>query len=245
MSVGRYPFAAQLAGERRFFGFVAAALALLVIAGFSRTFYLHGFFNMPAPSALVTVHGSLMTAWILVLGVQTALISVHRVNWHRKVGIGGVVLAAIIVPLGCLTTLGAARREVRAHADFIAGQLNVLGLELTQMLLFAGLIGLAFWYRNRPSIHKRLMIVATLCIIPNAIVRLSMLSRLNVLSTNLATLFVWASLIAVVVAIDSMRQRRISPAFGWSASVAILALYVAWYLSRTEVWDRYWIRVLG
>ena len=245
MSVGRYPFAAHLESERRFFGFVAAALALLVFAGFARTFYLHKLFSLPAPSLLVTVHGSLMTTWILLLGVQTTLISVRRVNWHRRLGIAGAALASIIVPLGCLTTLGAAQREARAHSEFVSGQLNVLGLELTQMALFAGLIGLALWYRNRPSIHKRLMIVATLCIIPNAIVRLSLLSPINMLHGNLGILFVWAFLVAGVVAMDSLRQRRISPAFGWSASVALVALYVAWYLSRTEMWDQYWIRVLG
>lgn len=52
------------------------------------------------------------------------------------------------------------RREVRAHSDFLSSFLTVLALELTQILLFASLVGAAVWLRNRPSYHKRLVLLA-------------------------------------------------------------------------------------
>jgi hypothetical protein len=245
MLLRSYELSSHVAGEHRFFGYLAGLLAALVFAGFARTFYLHNLFSMPLPSVLLLVHGSLMSGWILLLATQTALISARRVKWHRRLGIFGAILAALSIPLGCLATIGAAQREVRAHSALMHGQLNVLGLELTQLLLFGTLISVALWYRNRPAIHKRLMVVATLCIVPNAIVRLSLLTNIPILQTNIGILSVWSFLVVGVVAIDSLRQRRISPAFAWSASVAVLALNAAWDVSRTAGWDMYWIRVLA
>ncbi len=184
MWVGGNELRLQMVGERRYFGVLAIMLALLVFAGFARTFYLFPLFRLPAPLPLFVVHGTLMSAWIALLTVQTALISARRVDWHKKLGIAGGLLAAAIVPLGCMATLAAAQREVRAHSAFVPSQLNVLGLELTQMALFAGMIGAALWLRRRTSSHKRLMMVATLCIVPNAIVRLSLLTNIEILSKN-------------------------------------------------------------
>jgi hypothetical protein len=234
-----------IAGERRFFGGLTVVLALLVFAGFARTYYLHNLFQLPAPSLLLVVHGALMSAWILLLAVQSALISARRVHWHQMLGVAGSLLAALIIPLGCSVTIGIAQREVRAHSSFVSSQLNVLGLELTQLLLFSCFIGLALWYRKRAPIHKRLMIVATLCIVPNAIVRLSLLTNIDFLSKNISILSIWALFVVGVIATDSLRRRRINPAFGWSASIAIAALYIAWYISRTAAWNGYWVRVLA
>jgi hypothetical protein len=144
-----------------------------------------------------------------------------------------------------MATVGLARREVLAHSARVPSQLNVLGLELTQLSLFALLIAGAFLLRARTDFHKRLMVIATLCILPNAIVRLSLLANLDFLGTNVAILTVWVVLVLTVVGSDVWRNRRLHPAFGWSAALAILALYAAWYGSRTMLWDHYWIRTLS
>lgn len=245
MSVGRSELTAPVSGEHRIFGYIVLLLTLLVFTGFARTFYLHNFFAMPAPSLFLRVHGTLMSGWILLLCVQTALVSLRRVKWHRRLGIVGAVVAALSIPFGCLATVKAAQCEVHAHSAFVAGQLNVLGLELTQMLLFAVFVSMALRHRGQPATHKRLMIVATLCIVPNAIVRLSLLTNIGLLQSNLHILFVWSLLVVGVVAADSLRQHRLHSAFGWSASAAIVGLYLAWYASHTVVWDRYWIQAFS
>lgn len=245
MSVGRNELRLHTVGDRRYFGWLTAMLALLVFSGFARTFYFFPIFRLPAPPTLLVVHGTLMTAWIALLAVQTALISARRIDWHKKVGIAGGFLSALILPLGCMATLTAAQREVRTHSVFVPSQLSVLGLELTQMALFAALVGMALWLRKQPSSHKRLMIVATLCIVPNSIVRLSLLTNIEILSKNIVLLSIWALLVIGVVTTDSLRVRRIDPAFGWSASIAIVALYGALYVGSTKAWTDYWVRLLG
>ena len=235
----------RLRNERLYFAAVTGLLVLLALAGFSRSFYLHTLFGMPAPTRFLQIHGAIMTGWMLLLAIQTALIFVRRTRWHRMLGYAGVIYAVLILPVGAMATLGLARREVLAHSAAVPSQLNVLGLELTQLTLFAILVAGAVLLRAKTDIHKRLMVIATLCILPNAIVRLSLLTDFDFLSTNFGIITVWALLVVAVVGVDVWRNRRLHPAFGWSASLAIVALFAAWYASRTALWDHYWITTLG
>jgi hypothetical protein len=235
----------QARNDRRFFMLVAAAFATLVLVGFARTYYLRILFHLPPLSSFLEFHGALMSGWIGLLLVQTVLVATGRVDWHRKLGVAGAAYAALIIPVGCLATLGAAQREVRAHSAFAHGQLNVLGLELMQMLLFACFVGAALWLRRRTDIHKRLMIIATLCILPNAIVRLSMQTSIDIFHTNLAILSIWTVLVLATVSFDSFWNGRVHAAFARGAPIAIGLLYFAWWGSRTEIWDQFWSGALS
>jgi hypothetical protein len=219
--------------ERRFFGWCAAFIVLLVFAGFSRTYFLHTFFQVPAPSLFLRIHGAVMSGWTLIYLIQTILVSVNRVAVHRKFGMFGAGYAALVVGFGTTATFLSARREVRGHTDAVFSFLNVFGLELAQMFLFASLVVAAIWLRNRPDHHKRLMLLATLCMIPNAIVRL----LLRFFETNLAFLSIWAMLVVVIILVDSIRNRRLHPAFGIGTTVALAVMYFAHFVSRTQAWQ--------
>jgi hypothetical protein len=221
--------------ERRWFAWCAAFIALLVFAGFSRTYFLHTFFKMPAPSSFLRIHGAVMSGWILIYFIQTMLVSVNCVAAHRTFGMFGAGYAALVVAFGTTATFLSARREVRGHTDAVFSFLNVFGLELAQMFLFVSLVVAAIWLRNRPDHHKRLMLLATLCMIPNAIVRLLM----RFIDTNLALLSVWATLVVVIVLIDSLRNRRLHPAFGIGAAIALVIMYSAQFGSRTQAWQAF------
>ena len=232
--------------DRQFFPWLAVFFGLLVFAGFSPTFYLHTIFHRPLPpSELIRFHGGLMTGWVLLFFVQVLLVMTGRLSLHRQFGIVGFAYAALIVPIGCMATLYAAQREVRAHNTFVSGQLNVLGLELAQMFLFAGLVFAGVMLRNRSDYHKRMMAMATLCIIPNAIVRLILFFQLSILGSNIVILTMWALIVLSIVGIDAYRIGRLHPGFAWSAPLAIGTLYLAWLGSVTPTWDRLWIHVLA
>jgi hypothetical protein len=220
--------------ERRFFAWCAASIVLLVFVGFSRTYFLHSFFQMPAPSSFLRIHGAVMSGWIAIYFLQTMLVSVNRVAAHRRFGRFGAGYALLVVAFGSIATFLSARREVRGHTDAAFAFLNVLGLELMQMLLFASFVVAAIWFRSRPDYHKRWMLLATLCILPNSIVRLFL--RLG-FQTNLAFLNIWATLIVVIVLIDSIRNRRLHPAFGIGGAIALTMMYVAQFASRTPAWQ--------
>jgi hypothetical protein len=66
----------------RFYSVVAATLWLIVLIGFSRTFFLRAFFNVPNVPAYVLVHGAVLTAWFTGLLVQTVLVAARRTQIH-------------------------------------------------------------------------------------------------------------------------------------------------------------------
>src|SRR6202021_385157 len=157
---------------------------------------------MPALSRFLHFHGAVMTGWIILFGVQTFLIGSNHTHIHRILGPFGAGFAVLVVIMGCTATVLSARREVRAYSEFVSSVLTVLALELTQMLLFASLVAAGVWLRNRAGYHKRLMLLATFCILPNPIVRLFIWAGFG---SNIMILSFWASLVAAVVLLDSMK----------------------------------------
>src|SRR5579885_2590090 len=222
--------------ERRFYASLAASIAILVFVGFARTYYLQPLFKTPKLSTFLHVHGAVMTGWIVLFVIQTFLIASHRTRLHRVLGAFGAAYALLVFVMGCTATVLAARREVLAHSQFVPSILNVLALELTQMLLFASLVASGVWLRNSAGFHKRLMLLATFCILPNPIVRLFIWAGFG---SNIVILSVWASLVLAVVLLDSVRNRRLHPAFAFGATITIACLYFAYFGSRTPLWQHF------
>jgi hypothetical protein len=86
-------------------------------------------------------------------------------------------VGVLVIVLGSATTLAASAlaasaREVHQHTRFAPIQVTVTGLELVQMLLFAGLVFVAITLRRRPDYHKRLMLLTIACFLPSVLARL-------------------------------------------------------------------------
>jgi hypothetical protein len=79
--------------DRRFYSWSAVAVALIVLVGFARTYYLKGFFGTRTLTPFVHFHGLVMSAWVVLFFVQTRLIAAHRVALHRALGLLGCSLA--------------------------------------------------------------------------------------------------------------------------------------------------------
>ena len=193
--------------SRRLFVSAAVLIAISVFVGFSRTHYLHRWFHKPNLSLFLHVHAAVMSSWIALFLIQALLIPAGKTAFHRKLGLLGMVLATLVPIFGVSATIMAARREVLAHAQDAPIVKIVLALELTQMLIFAGFVAAGFLLRKRADFHKRLMLLATLCMLPNAIVRIIRLQSFII------PLIIWSLSIALVVLIDGLVQRKLHPAF--------------------------------
>ena len=148
---------------------MAVALVITVFAGFSRTFYLRPMFHPEPLMPLLYVHGFIFTLWIALLLTQTTLIATQRTRTHMRLGIAGMLLASLMIVIGTVTAI------VRAKgASPIPGvnPLSFLTIPLGDMLVFGILVGSAFYFRRRLEIHKRLMLLATIAILPAAVTRL-------------------------------------------------------------------------
>ncbi len=103
--------------DRLFYGGMAVALGLAVLAGFAPTYYLRFLHGGPTATLsggpftrLVHIHGALFTTWMLFFIVQTALVASRRVAIHRRLGIAGAVLAAAMVAAGTSLAIATAAR---------------------------------------------------------------------------------------------------------------------------------------
>ena len=225
--------------QRSYFTWLALAILLFVLAGFARTFFLHRLFAVPAPKPFIAFHGALMSGWVALLVLQSSLVARGALRWHRRLGVLGVCWAALIVPVGCAATLLAAAREARAGGPAAAAQLTVLALELTQMLLFGAFVTYAVRLRARPGWHKRLMVMATVCILPNVIVRLMMVLLPDELLRNDLTLGLWSALLAGGIGLDAWRTGRLHPAYARAGTVAFSGMLLAYVMGSSATWQRF------
>jgi hypothetical protein len=210
---------------------VTGCFIALVFWTFARSYYLREFFNTASLAPLVQVHGAVMTGWVVLLAAQSGLAGVGQIRWHRNLGWMGAVWALLVIVLGSATTLAASAREVHQHTRFAQIQVTVTGLELVQMILFAGLVVAAITLRRRPDYHKRLMLLTIACFLPSALARLPV-----DFIDNRLILWLVDALVLTCVGIDWWRKHRLHPAFGWGAVLVLGMLHVAFYVTQTEGW---------
>jgi hypothetical protein len=153
--------------EHLFYSGLALAYVLTVFVGFSRTYYLKGLFGTPYLSWLFHLHGVVFTAWTFFFVFQTVLVAAGRTNVHRRIGWIGAIFAASIVVFGVLLAIHAVRIGHSARS-----RPGLLINAIIDVVLFGLFFGLALLLRHRPAIHKRLMVLAMLCLIIPAIGRL-------------------------------------------------------------------------
>jgi hypothetical protein len=157
--------------DRVYFTSMAFLLLGIVVVGFAPTYFLAGVFRATLPSTLIHIHGAVFSSWMILYVVQNVLVATRNVRIHRKLGWLGAAIASAMVILGVMATSDSLRRgatpRIFTPSQFVA--LNDLGI-----LVFACMVGLAIWQRRNPPIHKRLMLIATISIMPPAIVRFAL-----------------------------------------------------------------------
>ena len=164
---------AGVAGRRRerlFYTGMAVAFLITVFAGFARTYYLRPYFGTPSLTPLLHLHGIVFTSWLALLLAQTALVAAKRTGVHRRLGVAGAVLAALMIIIG--TTTAIVRAKIVEVPPGAPSPLVFLTIPLGDMLVFTILVVAGFYFRRRVDVHKRLMLLATISILPAATARL-------------------------------------------------------------------------
>src|SRR6266850_4275917 len=158
--------------ERWFYIGMSIAVVVTVFAGFAPTYYLRPRFTTTPLMPLLHLHGLVFTSWIALFLIQTTLVAAHRTDIHRRLGIAGGVIATLVVMVGLSTAIIRASQGAAPPGVGGPSPLAFLVVPLGDMLVFAILVGSGFYYRRRPDVHKRLMLLATVSILTAAIARL-------------------------------------------------------------------------
>lgn len=151
--------------ERRYY-LIAGCLILIAVAAGFRHFYLAGRAVDGGPvtqqiAALVALHGTLMTCWILLFIVQSGLIVRGNRKLHMSLGVGVAILAGLILVVGTITALSSIH-FTPAAADPPWGPHRFLVVPLTALCGFGLLVGLGLINRRKPAVHRPMMLLGTL-----------------------------------------------------------------------------------
>lgn len=218
--------------DRPLFVFASILVLAIVFAGFAQTFYLKAWSDRPPLSNLLFVHGLVMTAWLALFVGQTALVESGRVDLHRKLGVAGAGLAVLLVVVGVAAALDAGRRGF-SPAPQVTPQM-FLAIPLVDILVFAILVGIALAKRRNGPTHKRLMLLGTVGMLTPAVARLP-IDQLR--QAGLPAFFaVTIACVILVVLIDTVRHRRLHPAFGWGAALVIGSVPARIALAQSDAW---------
>jgi hypothetical protein len=213
--------------QRAFFTGLSLLMILAVFVGFSRSYYLKGLYGTPPLPALFHVHGFLFTAWMLFLVVQTGLVASRRTALHRRLGVGGAVLAAAMTVAAMAMTIDLARRSAAAPTD--------IGLAFTivpffTVVVFPVLVGIALLFRRQPEVHKRLMLIATLELVTAGVARIPG-------AGSMPLFFVLTDVgLVAILSYDVITRRRPHPATVWGGLFLVATQVVRTTAGGTAAW---------
>ena len=206
--------------DRVFFSVMPFLMLAMVLYGFARTYFLVGMVAAPLPNKLIHIHGAAFTSWMILLIVQTALVSTKHVKWHMGLGLYGFALAVAMVVLGTLAAVDAMRR----------GE-TVLGLDpqtffvipVTGMVLFGTLVFFAFKLRRHTEAHKRLILMATMALMDAAIGRWQHPAILQRIPPTQD--LVMLALLLTLVVFDLFNLHRVSK-YTWRGALFVMVLHL-------------------
>lgn len=155
---------------RWFFVWMAGACVVVAFAGFAPTYWLQLPAGTFAGSPLLHLHGLLFSAWTLFFLAQTIFAARGRLDRHRAWGLLGISLATAMVFVGVATADQGLRNRLAAGFGDRARAFHVASASM--IALFAVLVFIAIANVRRPEVHKRLMLLATVSVLPPAIARL-------------------------------------------------------------------------
>ena len=225
------------AGERRFYTGMGIAILAAVFLGFADTYYLRAWYPesaavSPPESFFYAVHGALFSAWFVLFVAQTGLVAARRTDLHRMLGLAGVALAVAMVVTGVYGGLIAAVRPGGFVGIPLPGW-QFLVVPAVDAAMFAVLIALAVAWRGDAQSHKRLMLLASICLITAAVARWPV----SFGSAQLLAAFVLADLFLVPLVIrDWLTRGRLHPVTLWGGLAILVSQPLRMVLSGTSAW---------
>ena len=220
-----------LAGFRpSFYLCMTLLMAFFVFGGFGMTYwYPLASGNFPSAPPVVHLHGLVYFSWMLLLIVQPLLVNIRNVALHRSVGTFGIALATLVVAMGLtITLLGATSGRENPSGSYYDGMylgvMAVTGFGLQFILAIRNV--------RRPDIHKRMILLAMLPILPPGIHRLYMVP-LGLTSFPILPMYLTLDAMALAILVHEWRSSaRISGYTG--LGVAWIVLQQALHIPVTQ-----------
>ncbi len=187
-------------------------IAVLMLYGFSHTVD-KDVFNPAQPQPMILyIHVAVFTSWLALVIVQTALVAVRNLRLHRRLGWLGLGFGVLMVVVGIATTLVMGKVQVqRLGPD--AGMFIYRPFE--DIIFFAIAFGLAIYWRRRPDMHRRLIVLAACVVTPPGISRIPGIH-------NLSTVYMITDLLVMTAILhDLVTTRHLHAVYRWGLAIGV------------------------
>ena len=227
------------ANDRAFYTGIAIAAALVVLVGFSRTYFLRPYFGTAPLDTAFHLHGLVFSAWIALFVAQTSLVAAGRTDVHRQLGWAGACLAVLMVVVALNAAVHGAHRDIAAGYEIES--LRFFATPVLAIAMFASLIALAVLTRGSPETHKRLMLLATLSLLDAAVARWPIP---GIGDAPLAYYAIADAFIAAAMLYDFASRRAVSRVYVWGGLAIVVEQWARDALGATAVWQSVAAKIL-
>ena len=199
-----------------FFFWIVLLMSFFVFGGFSLAAlerYVTGDTTHMPP--VVHLHGVVFISWMSLLTVQAFLINVKNVALHRSLGTFGIALGTAVLFTGALISLlGMSSGDTSGPFYYDLMYLSVMAL-----LGFGFLFTLAIRQVRKPENHRRLILFATIPLLPPGINRMYQVVLQLPYLPVLATYLTMAAIAAAILVYDWRTSGKVSKASMIGAAV--------------------------
>lgn len=181
---------------------------------------------------IIHVHAAVFVGWLVIVGLQAWLAASGRTALHVRLGRYAFAWGALVVGVGLVTAFTVFGERIAAGDE--AGARNKLFVPLTDILVFAPFLAAAWFLRHRPEPHKRLIIVATTCLLIAAVHRIPFLGGRP---PPLPQLFaVWLAPIYLGMIHDFAKTRRVSIVYVLGIGAVLFLKFGRMGMYRSDAW---------
>lgn len=215
--------------SHRFYFGLTLFLMATVLTGFWPTYFGKLLAGGGTRPLVMHLHGAVFTGWMLLLLLQVSLAANGRVRAHRRVGTFGTWYGAAVWIMGVIATFAAPVIHVHNGEWPVDQAAGFLILPIGDMILFGGLFGAAIKYKDKPEIHKRLIIAATVSLAFAAIGRMNLSLPLSFV--------IWMMPMAALAVFDFVSASKIHRVTLLTSAVLAIA-FLRIPLTEYEGWIR-------
>ena len=133
-----------------------------------------------------------------------------------------------------MTAIAGGRRGFNPPAAGMPDALAFLAIPIRDLTLFAVLITLALYYRRAAATHKRLMLLATINILPAAITRIP----LSIAFPPFIPILIVSFLLAGPI-YDYASRSRVHPVSSWGGLVTFVTIGLQFVIGPSAAWHTF------
>jgi hypothetical protein len=228
--------------DRIFYTFAGAIFLVLTAVGFQHYIFggkkFDGTSIDPPMLGTIIVHSTSIFAWYGLFFVQSLLISTQNRRLHMKLGWSVLLIASMIAISGPLVAVRSLRlKPSTVLFDWPARQF--LFIMYVEIALYVVFIAIGVLNRKRLRVHRSMMLLASLPILPGATGRIPLINSFFGFHTWTALFGPVVSLGGLLLLLRMALTRRVDREFAIGYAAMVVVTLVASRLALTSVWGNW------